>query len=118
MDDVLDALRSYGWYLLGEHEHPNASPDPFVLHDDGVTWVIVRADSPDVVELEFRAFVHPGLRPNELRNLSHCQVVGRDEWLYFAKRNKPEWRRDLVAFVQRVGRGRPDERGTPKKPSR
>jgi hypothetical protein len=113
MDDLLDELRNYGWYLRGEHEHPNASLDPFALDDDGVTWVIARADSPSVVELEFRAFGRLGLRSNALRDIGHCRVVGGDETLYFAKRNKPEWRRDLVAFAQRVGRGRPDERGTP-----
>src|SRR5262245_25085582 len=112
MDDVLDELRNHGWYLLGEHEHPNASPDPFAL-DDTVTWVISRADNPAVVELRFVAFGHLGQRTSALRDIMYCDVVGRDERLYFAKRHKPEWRRDLVAFVQRVGLGRPDERGTP-----
>lgn len=114
MDDVLEALRSYGWYLLGEPEHPNASPDPFALEqDNSVTWVISRADNPAVVELEFHVFEHPGHQTSGLRDIMYCQVVGRDERLYFAKRHSQEWRRDLVTFVQRVGLGRPDERATP-----
>ena len=100
MEDLLEALRNDGWRLLSEREHPNASSDPFKLEDDIVRWAISRADNPSVVELEFHAFADLGQRTGLLRDILYCQVVGRDEKLYFAKREKPEWRQNLAKFVQ------------------
>jgi hypothetical protein len=86
MEDLLDVLRGYGWYLLSEAEHPNASPDPFALDGDGVVWAISRTDTPAVVELDFPAFGPLGGPPSSLRDILRCHVVGRDLALYFMKR--------------------------------
>jgi hypothetical protein len=107
MEDLLDVLRTHGWYLLSEPEHPDASPDPFALDGDGVVWAIARADIPAVVELDFPAFGPLGGPPSSLRDILWCHVVGRDLALYFMKRSKPAWRPTLLAFVRSLGRSVP-----------
>jgi hypothetical protein len=100
MEELLDVLRSYGWHLLTESEHPRASADPFTLEYDIIRWAIARARHPAVIELEFPAFAELGGPTDSLDDIIECRVVGRDQSLDFIKRKKPEWRRNLVAFVQ------------------
>jgi hypothetical protein len=112
MEELLDALRSHGWYLLSELEHPRASTDPFELEYEVVRWALSRADTATVIELEFPAFGDLGGPTDSLRDIHYCQVVGRDETLDFVKRTKPAWRRTLVEFVRHLGRERPTARST------
>jgi hypothetical protein len=102
MEDLLEVLRSYGWYLLSEAEYPNASADPFAIEYDVVRWALSRAGNPTVIELEFYAVGPLGESTDSLRDILWCDVVGRDERLSFVKRSKPEWRRRVVEFVQRL----------------
>ncbi|MEZ4336142.1 MAG: hypothetical protein R3B82_05895 [Sandaracinaceae bacterium] len=106
MEDLLEALGAAGWRLLDEREHPKASPDPFVLEDDAVTWAMSRADPPVVIELQLCAFGDLGEPTRRLRDVLYCQVVGRDERLYFTKRARPEWRESLMTFVRHLDSSR------------
>ena len=112
MEDLLAALRANGWRLLSESEHPSASPDPFKLEDDAVTWAVMRCDAAFVVELKFHAFGDLGQRTVALRDVLYCQVVGTGGKLYFDKRTKPEWSRNLMKFVKNLDVAASDRKST------
>ena len=100
LDDLLDGLTLRGWLLLDHHDHPRASPDPFVLDDEVLRWALVRGASSPVVELEFYAFGELGQRTDTVNDILYCTANGTAEHLYFCKRARPEWRDRLAHFVR------------------
>jgi hypothetical protein len=99
MEDLLEALRNHGWCLRGEGGSGDRG-DLFRLEDDMVCWTIAKEGIPSEVQLEFHAFGDLGQRTHSLTDILYCQVVGHDEKLYFVRREKQEWHRNLERFIQ------------------
>jgi hypothetical protein len=96
METLLDGLTTAGWRLVDP-------PEPFVLEDEQVLWVLVRGDTESRVELVFHAFGDLGQRTERLQNILYCVERGTDRKLYFDKQKSPEWKDNLASFVAHVG---------------
>jgi hypothetical protein len=85
--------------MLSAEEHANASPDPFRLVEDGITWVL-RSSSGDLVELRFWATGPLGGSTKDLGDIIECRVsTAPDICLHFSKIKSDQWRDDLDQFV-------------------
>ena len=117
MEDILVALEQDGWRFVGTDD---PGGDRFALREETVRWSVVRGESAEPVELEFRAYGPLGQMTDRAADIFFVNVVGGDEILHFEKRTRAEWRtnlRELVLALNRLAeRGRRSK--SPQSPER